>query len=129
MCIRDSTAIVARSLSIPAVVALRHIRHVVKDDELVIIDGIRGVVIVDPDERVLEEYRLRKAAVELERSKLKRLKSCRAAPHDGAAVQILANFELPPDASQAMGVGAAGVGLVRTEFLFMSRDSWPDEDE
>ena len=123
------TAIVARSLSIPAVVALRHIRHVVKDDELIIIDGIRGVVIVDPDERVLEEYRLRKAAVELERSKLKRLKSTRAATLDGEEVQILANIELPPDAIQAKGVEADGVGLFRTEFLFMSRDSWPDEDE
>ena len=123
------TAIVARSLSIPAVVALRHIRHVVKDDELIIVDGSRGVVIVDPDERVLEEYRLRKAAVELERSKLKRLKSTRAATLDGEEVQILANIELPPDAMQAKGVEADGVGLFRTEFLFMSRDTWPDEDE
>ena len=117
------------SLSIPAVVALRHIRHVVKDDELVIIDGTRGVVIVDPDERVLEEYRLRKAAVELERSRLKRLKSMPAATLDGEAVQILANIELPPDAVQAKGVEADGVGLFRTEFLFMSRDTWPNEDE
>ncbi len=123
------TAIVARSLSIPAVVALRHIRHVVKDDELIIIDGTRGVVIIDPDERVLEEYRLRKAAVELERSKLKRLKSTRAATLDGEEVQILANIELPPDAVQAKGVEADGVGLFRTEFLFMSRETWPDEDE
>ena len=123
------TAIVARSLSIPAVVALRHIRHVVKDDELIIIDGTRGVVIIDPDERVLEEYRLRKAAVELERSKLKRLKSTRAATLDGEEVQILANIELPPDAVQAKGVEADGVGLFRTEFLFMSREAWPDEDE
>jgi phosphotransferase system enzyme I (PtsI) len=123
------TAIVARSLSIPAVVALRHIRHVVKDDELIIIDGTRGVVIIDPDERVLEEYRLRKATMELERSKLKRLKSTRAATLDGEEVQILANIELPPDAIQARNVEADGVGLFRTEFLFMSRDTWPDEDE
>ncbi len=123
------TAIVARSLSIPAVVALRHIRHVVKDDELIIIDGTRGVVIIDPDERVLEEYRLRKATMELERSKLKRLKSTRAATLDGEEVQILANIELPPDALQAKNVEADGVGLFRTEFLFMSRDTWPDEDE
>ncbi|MGL4408498.1 MAG: phosphoenolpyruvate--protein phosphotransferase [Zoogloea sp.] len=123
------TAIVARSMSIPAVVALRHIRHVIKDDEMLIVDGTRGVVIVDPDERVLEEYRLRKAELELERSKLKRLKSMRPATLDGEEVQLLANIELPPDAVQAKGVEADGIGLFRTEFLFMSRDTWPDEDE
>ena len=87
------------------------------------------MVIVDPDERVLEEYRLRKASVELERSRLKRLKSMPAATLDGEPVQILANIELPPDAIQAKGVEADGVGLFRTEFLFMSRDTWPNEDE
>ncbi|NTV09732.1 MAG: phosphoenolpyruvate--protein phosphotransferase [Zoogloea sp.] len=123
------TAIVARSLSIPAVVALHHIRHVGRDNELLIIDGTRGVVIVNPDQRVLEEYRLRRAELELERSKLKRLKSMRAATLDGEEVQLLANIGVPPDAIQAKAVEADGIGLFRSEFLFMSRVAWPDEDE
>ncbi len=123
------TAIVARSQSIPAVVALRHVRHLVEDDELVIIDGTRGVVIIDPDERVLEEYRLRKAELELERSKLKRLATARSTTLDGEEVELFANIEMPSDAIHARAIGADGVGLYRTEYLFMGRDLLPDEDE
>ncbi|GAA5165942.1 phosphoenolpyruvate--protein phosphotransferase [Viridibacterium curvum] len=123
------TAIVARSLGIPAVVGLRHVRHVVREDDIVIIDGSRGVVIVDPDERVLEEYRLRRSEYELERSKLKRLRSTRAATLDGEIVGLHANIELPADAAQVRDVEADGVGLFRTEFLFMNRDQLPDEEE
>lgn len=123
------TAIVARSLGIPAVVGLRHIRHVVRENDIIIIDGTRGVVIVDPDERVLEEYRLRRTALELEKSKLKRIKTTRAATLDGELVSLQANIELPKDVNQAKEVEADGVGLFRTEFLFMNRDVLPDEDE
>ncbi|MCB1886428.1 MAG: phosphoenolpyruvate--protein phosphotransferase [Rhodocyclaceae bacterium] len=123
------TAIVARSQSIPAVVALRHVRHLVEDDELVIIDGTRGVVIIDPDERVLEEYRLRKAELELERSKLKRLATAKSTTLDGEEVELFANIEMPSDAAEAKAIGADGVGLYRTEYLFMGRDVLPDEDE
>jgi phosphoenolpyruvate-protein phosphotransferase (PTS system enzyme I) len=123
------TAIVARSLGIPAVVGLRHVRAVIREDDVIIIDGARGVVIVDPDERVLEEYRLRRSARELERSKLKRLRSMRAATLDGESVSLYANIELPRDITQAREVEADGVGLFRTEFLFMNRDELPDEDE
>lgn len=123
------TAIVARSLGIPAVVGLRHVRAVIREDDVIIIDGARGVVIVDPDERVLEEYRLRRSERELERSKLKRLRTMRAATLDGEAVSLYANIELPRDVAQAREVEADGVGLFRTEFLFMNRDELPDEDE
>ena len=123
------TAIVARSQSIPAVVALRNVRQLVEDDELVIVDGTRGVVIVEPDERVLEEYHLRKAELELERSKLKRLANARPTTLDGEEVELLANIEMPADASHAKSIGADGVGLYRTEFLFMGREVLPDEDE
>jgi len=123
------TAIVARSQSIPAVVALRNVRQLVEDDELVIIDGTRGVVIVAPDERVLEEYRLRKVELELERSKLKRLATTRSTTLDGEEVELFANIEMPADAVQAKALGADGVGLYRTEFLFMGREALPDEDE
>jgi phosphotransferase system enzyme I (PtsI) len=123
------TAIVARGLGIPAVVGLRHVRSMVREDDVVIIDGSRGVVIVDPDERVLEEYRLRRSVYDLERSKLKRLLTMRAATLDGEVVSLQANIELPGDVPQVRAVDADGVGLFRTEFLFMNRDALPNEDE
>ena len=123
------TAIVARSLAIPAVVGLHHARPLVREDDLVIVDGSRGVLIVEPDARVLEEYRLRKSELELERSKLKRLKNARSATLDGEEVALYANIELPQDIEQVKEVGADGIGLFRTEFLFMNRDELPGEDE
>lgn len=123
------TAIVARSLSIPAVVGLHHIRHLVEEDELLIIDGTRGVVIVAPDDRIVEEYRLRRTELELERTKLNRLKDTPPTTLDGERVKLLANIEGPKDIGQIRAVNADGVGLYRTEFLFIGRDSLPDEDE
>ncbi|HRP74661.1 MAG TPA: phosphoenolpyruvate--protein phosphotransferase [Rhodocyclaceae bacterium] len=123
------TAIVARSLSIPAVVGLHHIRHLAEEDELLIIDGTRGVAILAPDPQIVQEYRLRRAELELERSKLNRLKDRRATTLDGIEVSLLANIEGPRDIGQIRSVNAAGVGLYRTEFLFIGRDTLPDEDE
>ncbi len=123
------TAIVARSFAIPAVVGMQHARPLIQDNDLLILDGTRGVLIVDPDARVLEEYRLRKTGLELERSKRMRLKTARAATLDGELIELHANIELPQDAERAKDVGADGVGLFRTEFLFMNRDELPDEDE
>ncbi len=123
------TAIVARSLRIPAVVGLHHIRQLVEEDELLIIDGTRGVVIVGPDERIVEEYRLRRTELELERSKLNRLKDTRATTLDGESISLLANIEGPKDLGALKAVNADGVGLFRTEFLFIGRDTLPDEDE
>ncbi|MDY0011926.1 MAG: phosphoenolpyruvate--protein phosphotransferase [Rhodocyclaceae bacterium] len=123
------TAIVARSLKIPAVVALHHVRQLVEEDELLIIDGTRGVIIVGPDPEIVEEYRLRKSELEIERSKLNRLKDTRATTLDGEEVLLLANIEGPKDMAQVKAANADGVGLYRTEFLFMGRDDLPDEDE
>lgn len=123
------TAIVARSMAIPAVVGLRHIRHITRDDDLIIIDGARGVAIIDPDERVLEEYRLRRSALEIERTKLKRLKANRAATLDGQEISLQANIELPRDIPGVKEVYADGIGLFRTEYLFMNRDTLPNEEE
>jgi len=123
------TAIVARSLGIPAVVGLHHIRQLVEEDELLIIDGTRGVVIVGPDEHIVEEYRLRRTELELERSKLNRLKDTRATTLDGEDVNLLANIEGPKDLAAIKAVNADGVGLYRTEFLFLGRDALPDEEE
>ena len=123
------TAIVARSLVIPAVVGMQNARPLIQDDDLLIVDGTRGMLIVEPDAGILDEYRLRKSALELQRSKLKRLVSGRPRTLDGENVHLQANIELPQDAAGAVEVGADGVGLFRTEFLFMNRDDLPGEDE
>ena len=123
------TAILARSMAIPSIVGLHRARDLIRDGELLIIDGTRGVVIVNPDERVLEEYRLRKSELELERSKLKRLKTMKATTLDGVDVLMYANIELPEDVEAARTAGADGIGLFRTEFLFLNRGDMPTEDE
>jgi phosphotransferase system enzyme I (PtsI) len=123
------TAIMARSLNIPAIVALHHARGLIREDELIVIDGTQGVVIVNPDKNVLAEYKLRQNQARLEREKLRRLKSAPAATLDGTLVQLQANIELPGDIEAARANGANGVGLFRSEFLFMNRRDLPDEDE
>ncbi len=123
------TAIVARSMSIPAIVALHHSRTLIHEDELIIVDGTQGVVIVNPDRSVLAEYRLKQNQARLERDKLKRLKSAPAATLDGTPVQLYANIELPSDIESVKASGATGIGLFRSEFLFMNRRDSPGEDE
>ncbi|PTQ81000.1 phosphoenolpyruvate--protein phosphotransferase [Nitrosospira multiformis] len=123
------TAIVARSLNIPSVVALHHARRIIRENDVLIVDGKQGVVIVDPDEHVLAEYRLRQSELELEKQKLKRLRTTIAATLDGTVVELYANIELPQDVDQVKENGATGVGLFRSEFLFLNRDSLPDEEE
>ncbi|MDO8413858.1 MAG: phosphoenolpyruvate--protein phosphotransferase, partial [Gallionellaceae bacterium] len=123
------TTIVARSLNIPAIVALHHARQLIHDNDLLIVDGTQGVVIVDPDESVLSEYRLRQSQRELEKQKLRRIKSTISATLDGVAVELPANIELPQDVEQVKENGATGIGLFRSEFLFLNRDTLPDEDE
>ena len=123
------TAIVARSLKIPAVVGLHHVRDLLEDDELIIVDGTRGVIIVAPGEEIVEEYRLRRSELEIERSKLNRLRDTRATTLDGEEVNLLANIEGPKDLPAVKTANADGIGLYRTEFLFIGRDTLPDEEE
>jgi phosphotransferase system enzyme I (PtsI) len=124
------TAIVARSLDIPAVVGAREASRLIRQDDLLVIDGDAGVVIVDPSPIVLEEYRFRQRQSELERARLDRLRNTPAVTLDGEAVELLANIELPGDAPAALAAGAVGVGLFRSEFLFMNRNGdLPGEDE
>jgi phosphotransferase system enzyme I (PtsI) len=127
--VTSHTAIVARSLNIPALVGLHHARHMIRENDLVIVDGLQGVLVVDPDPVVLNEYRLRQSQHVLERQKLKRLKSTPSATLDGTPVELYANIELPEDLGDVQESGAQGVGLFRTEFLFMNRKSLPPEDE
>jgi phosphoenolpyruvate-protein phosphotransferase (PTS system enzyme I) len=93
------------------------------------VDGTQGVVIVNPDAHVLAEYRLKQNQARLERDKLKRLRSAPAATLCGTPVQLYANIELPGDVDAVKASGATGVGLFRSEFLFMNRRGLPDEDE
>jgi phosphotransferase system enzyme I (PtsI) len=127
--VTSHTAIVARSLNLPAIVGLHHARQMIREGELLIADGSAGVLIVNPDRQVLAEYQLRQGQFELERQKLKRLKTTLAATLEGVTVELQANIELPEDVEQALEVGAMGVGLFRSEFLFLNRDDLPDEDE
>lgn len=123
------TAILARSLAIPAIVALHTSRELLREDELIIIDGTQGVVIVEPDETVLAEYRLKQSQWKLERQKLTRIKSAPADTLDGTHVELYANIELPGDLDGVRAAGASGIGLFRSEFLFMNRKDLPTEDE
>ena len=123
------TAIVARSLNIPSVVALHQARALIRENETLIVDGNHGVVIVNPDNAVLTEYRLRQEQWLLEREKLKRITRTKAATLDSIDVELHANIELPDDVSVAKDNGATGIGLFRTEFLFLNRGDLPSEDE
>ena len=124
------TAIVARSLDIPAVVGTREGSRVIRHDDLVVIDGDAGLIIVNPSNIVLEEYRFRQRQRDVERQRLSRLRHTPAVTLDGEPVEMLANIELPGDAAAAVAAGAMGVGLFRSEFLFMNRGgALPSEDE
>ncbi|KQT12968.1 phosphoenolpyruvate--protein phosphotransferase [Ramlibacter sp. Leaf400] len=124
------TAIVARSMDIPAVVGARSASQLVRQDDWVIIDGDDGVLIVDPSPIILAEYGFKQRQAELERGRLARLRHTPAVTIDGLKVELLANIEMPEDAPAALEAGAVGVGLFRSEFLFMNRKGrLPDEDE
>jgi phosphoenolpyruvate-protein phosphotransferase (PTS system enzyme I) len=124
------TAIVARSMDIPAVVGARTCSQLVRQDDWVIIDGDAGVVIVDPSPIILAEYGFKQRQGELERGRLQRLLHTPAVTMDEQKVQLLANIEMPEDAGAALKAGALGVGLFRSEFLFMGRQgNLPDEEE
>src|SRR4051812_28054415 len=127
------TAIVARSLDIPAAVGMSQASSLIEQDDWVIIDGDAGVVIANPSPLVLEQYRARQAQMLKARKKLLKLKKTPAVTRDGTAITLLANIELPDDCPGALDSGAEGVGLFRSEFLFMGRSghmhSIPSEDE
>ncbi|NKE68267.1 phosphoenolpyruvate--protein phosphotransferase [Ramlibacter sp. RBP-2] len=124
------TAIVARSMDIPAVVGARGASQLARQDDWIIIDGDAGVMIVDPSPIILAEYGFKQRQGELERGRLARLRHTPAITLDGQKVELLANIELPDDAKAALEAGAAGVGLFRSEFLFMGRrGQLPQEEE
>jgi phosphotransferase system enzyme I (PtsI) len=124
------TAIVARSMEIPAVVGVRHASEMIRHGDWLVLDGERGVVVVAPDEQLLAEYRKLQVQATKEARKLQQLKHSRTATADGVDIELFANIELPDDANQAIAIGAVGVGLFRSEFLFMDRNqAMPNEDQ
>ncbi len=123
------TAILARSMNVPAVVGLGCASQLIADDDWLVLDGEAGVLIVAADETVLADYRRRQAAELLERERRKWLIHLPAVTADGVTVQLQANIERPGEAARALAAGASGVGLFRTEFLFMNRRELPGEDE
>lgn len=127
------TAIVARSLDIPAVVGMSQGGTLIAQDDWLVIDGDAGVVIVNPDSLVLGHYREQQADLQRTRKKLNKLKKTQAVTKDGVQIELLANIELPDDCPSALDAGANGVGLFRSEFLFMGRNDYakklPSEDE
>ncbi|MDP3607554.1 MAG: phosphoenolpyruvate--protein phosphotransferase [Methylophilus sp.] len=127
--ITSHTAILARSLNIPSIVALQRARDLINDGEIIIVDGSVGVVIVNPSKEVLAEYELKQDQWQLEQQKLQRIKSTKAVTIDGTGIELHANIEVPEDVISVKASGATGIGLYRTEFLFMNRREMPDEEE
>jgi phosphotransferase system enzyme I (PtsI) len=124
------TAIVARSLDIPAVVGARLSSQLIRQDDWIIVDGDAGVAVIDPSPIILAEYGFKQRQGELARGRLARLLHTPAVTLDGQKVELLANIEMPDDAAGAIRAGAAGVGLFRSEFLFMGRHGkLPNEEE
>jgi phosphoenolpyruvate-protein phosphotransferase (PTS system enzyme I) len=127
------TAIVARSLDIPAAVGMSQASRLIEQDDWVIVDGDAGVVVCNPSALVMEQYRARQANLMKARKRLLKLKKTPAVTRDGTPITLLANIELPDDCGPALEAGAVGVGLFRSEFLFMGRGAQglrvPDEDE
>ncbi|QEL56761.1 phosphoenolpyruvate--protein phosphotransferase [Chromobacterium paludis] len=123
------TAILGRSLDLPSVIALHHARELIRQDEMIIVDGLQGVVIINPDNLVLNEYRRRLRAWRGARRKLSSIRKSSAVTRDGSVIELLANIERPQDVDDVRESGAVGIGLFRSEFLFLGRDTLPTEDE
>ena len=123
------TAILARSLNIPAVVGLHRSAALLRDGDEVVLDGRQGIVIVSPAELVKRFYERRRREIERIRSARRKLRATPTVTADGEPVGLQANVELPGESAGAVRDGAAGVGLYRTEFLFMNRRDPPDEQE
>jgi phosphotransferase system enzyme I (PtsI) len=123
------SAIMARTLEIPAVVGLKDITTSVKNGDMVIVDGIEGTIIVNPAEAVVEEYKTKREKFVAEQEELKKLISVKTVTKAGKRVEVCGNIGKPEDVHQVLANGGDGIGLFRTEFLYMDRDSAPTEEE
>ena len=123
------TAILARNLRIPAVVGLHNAKKLIKNDDVAILDGSSGIILINPDKNILNHYKKKQTEVKKYYASLNKFKDAPAKSIDGIPITLMANIELPEDFETVRDVGAAGVGLYRTEFLYMNRNSPPDEEE
>ena len=127
--VTSHTAILSRSLNIPSIVALQNARALIRDNDLIIVDGTEGVVIVNPTQEIQNHYKKIQDSWENEQEKLQRIKTKKSITKDGASIHLFANIEVPNDIISVNASGASGIGLFRTEFLFMNRQDMPDEEE
>lgn len=123
------TAIIARSMGVPAVVALGQARELVRDGDFIVVDGLHGTVLINPPASAVNEYKVLQRRYLQERNELLTLKDVPSVTLDGVSIRLLANIELPDEAPLALANGAEGIGLFRSEFLFMGRDELPSEEE
>jgi phosphoenolpyruvate-protein phosphotransferase (PTS system enzyme I) len=123
------TAILARSLGIPAIVGLRRARAYIQSDDTLVVDGFQGMILAEPDERSLRYYRMRQREEKRQRAALNKLKNSPTMTRDGTPITLHVNIEFPEDVTAVKRVGGEGIGLYRTEFLFMNRQQPPDEEE
>lgn len=123
------SAIMARTLEIPAVVGLKDITEVVKNGDILIVDGIEGTVIIDPDHDTVTKYVALQEAYNQEKEELKKLIDVKAATKSGKRIEVAGNIGKPEDVHKVLENGADGIGLFRTEFLYMDRDEMPTEEE
>ncbi|MGB1799244.1 MAG: phosphoenolpyruvate--protein phosphotransferase [Gammaproteobacteria bacterium] len=123
------TAILARSLGIPAIIGLHNAQRIIKNNDFAIIDGASGTVLINPDKKIQLYYEKKQREVKRYYSSLNKLKNAPTKSADKVPVELMANIELPKDFETVRNVGAKGVGLYRTEFLYMNRDAPPDEEE
>jgi phosphoenolpyruvate-protein phosphotransferase (PTS system enzyme I) len=123
------TTILARSLGIPAIVGVGSVRRYIQDNELLIVDGENGMLLAGADEITEAEYRTRRIAFDKHIASLSKYKSQPTKTRNGKAITLLANAELPEDISAISNIGAQGIGLYRTEFLYMNRLAPPEEEE
>jgi len=123
------TAILARSLNIPSIVALKNARNLIENNEQIIVDGNQGIVIINPSQDILEEYQVRQNLWGIEQTKLSKIKNIKCKTLNNEKIELLANIEVPGDISSVKENRASGIGLFRTEFLFMNRKELPNEEE
>ncbi|MCO6515330.1 MAG: phosphoenolpyruvate--protein phosphotransferase [Snodgrassella sp.] len=123
------TAILGRSLDIPSVIALGYARELINEDELIIVDGTMGVVIIAPDNVILKEYRRRLREFRSLKRQLNKLKNTAATTQDGINIELLGNIESANDIKALHNLGIDGIGLYRSEFFYLNRDTLPTEDE
>lgn len=123
------TGIMAQALEIPAVVGLETATIAIKSDDLIIVDGNTGTVIIDPSEQTLFEYEERKIGYEKYKAVITRESHLRAETTDGTQLEVMANIEFPEEVISVKNYGGDGIGLYRTEFQYMNRPEFPNEEE